>query len=101
MPAQLIWVMVVNGGHCTRKIPKGEGRAMRNGGESLEEIAAMRRRETSTCLLCHGIIVVLGAGNHTMQLTIIQPREILRRASLLGGRKCVRHNRPVGLLGEP
>ncbi|TNN73673.1 hypothetical protein EYF80_016053 [Liparis tanakae] len=22
-PAQLIWVMVVNGGHCTRKIPKG------------------------------------------------------------------------------
>lgn len=29
-PAQLIWVMVVNGGHCTRKIPKG-GREMRKG----------------------------------------------------------------------
>lgn len=29
-PAQLIWVMVVNGGHCTRKIPKG-GREMREG----------------------------------------------------------------------
>lgn len=34
-PAQLIWVMVVNGGHCTRKIPKG-GRW--GGSVSLEKI---------------------------------------------------------------
>lgn len=37
MPAQLIWVMVVNGGHCTRKIPKG-GRGDEGRGESLEEM---------------------------------------------------------------
>lgn len=52
-PAQLIWVMVVNGGHCTRKIPE-RGREMRRGGESLEEIG--REGELP---LCHGIIVVL------------------------------------------
>lgn len=63
--AQLIWVMVVNGGHCTRKIPKG-GREMRRG-ESLEEIG--REGELP---LCHGIIVVLrvelcqGTDNDTM-----------------------------------
>lgn len=52
-PAQLIWVMVVNGGHCTRKIPRGgRGGGRRGGGESLEEI---RER----LALCHRIVVVL------------------------------------------
>lgn len=50
--------MVVNGGHCTRKIPKGGREGDEDEGESLEEIGREGER-LAQLPLCHGIIVVL------------------------------------------
>lgn len=65
-PAQLIWVMVVNGGHCTRKIPKEWGVGgwedrQRRRGRITEEIGILVKREQRGWLCV--IIWLFSSGN--------------------------------------